>query len=253
LTGRANRRVLVDGIARSKPSPRHFLMTGRPSLYTLAIAERLLAELSNGRPLERICRDPGMPSSTTVRQWVVEDRDGFAARYSRLKRAGHAGTGRPTTYTAEVAERILFELSEGRTLADVCRDPGMPAEGTVWQWKNQDREGFAARYWTARELGYDAIADEILEIADDARRDRIVRRRLDGTTFTVANPDNIRHARLRIAARQWLLSKTLPRHYGKRPDPDAWRPPVDTLAELMKQIEERNRALAERNRKAGSE
>jgi transposase-like protein len=244
--------VLINGIARSNFLPRQPLMTGRPSLYTPAIAERILAELSNGRPLESICRDPGMPSSTTVRQWVVEDRDGFAARYTRLKQAGAAGTGRPTTYRADIADRILDQLSEGRTLADVCRDPGMPPPGTVWQWKNENREGFAARYRTAREFGYHALADEILEIIDDARRDWIVRHRFDGTSFTVANPDNIRHARLRIAARQWLLSKALPRHYGKRPDPDAHLPPVDTLAKLMKEIEERNRALAERNEKAGS-
>ncbi|MDB5516927.1 MAG: hypothetical protein JWQ17_3685 [Tardiphaga sp.] len=191
-------------------------MTGRPSLYTAATAERILAELSNGRPLERICRDPGMPSSTTVRQWVVENRDGFAVRYARLKQAGRVGTGRPTTYTAEVAKHILLELAEGRTLAAVCRDPGMPAEGTVWQWKDADREGFAARYRTARKLGYDAMVDEILEIIDDARRDRIVRHRFDGTTFTVANPGNVRHARLRMASRRWLASSALPRRHRKR-------------------------------------
>jgi transposase-like protein len=217
-------------------------MTGRPSLYTPAIAERILAELANGRPLERICRDPGMPSSTTVRQWVVENRDGFAARYARLRQSGRIGTGRPTTYTAEIAKRILVELSEGRTLAEVCRDPGMPAEGTVWQWKDQDREGFAARYRTARKLGCDALTDEILEIIDDARHDHIVRHRFDGTTFTVPNPDNVRRARLRIAPRQWRISKAQPRHYGKRP-------PVATPAELMKQIEARNRALAEAGRR----
>jgi hypothetical protein len=192
-------------------------MTGRPSLYTPAIAERILAELSNGRTLTAVCRDPGMPSSTTVRQWAVEDRDGFAARYARLKQSGGAGTGRPTTYRTDIAERILFELSEGRPLAAVCRDPGMPAEGTVWQWKEENREGFAARYKNAREFGYDTLADEISEIADDARRDRTVRHRFDGTTFTVANPDNIRHARLRIAARRWRLSRARPRHSGKSP------------------------------------
>lgn len=185
-------------------------MTGRPSLYTAAIAERILAELSNGRPLERICRDPGMPSSTTVRQWVVENRDGFAARYALLKRSGCAGTGRPTTYTAEIAGRILFELMEGRTLADVCRAPGMPAEGTVWQWRDQDREGFAASYRRARELGYDTLMDEFLEIIDDARCDWIVRHRFDGSTFSVRNPDNVRRARLRIAPRRWRMSKALP-------------------------------------------
>jgi hypothetical protein len=129
----------------------------------------------------------------------------------------------------------------------------MPAEGTVWQWKDQDREGFAARYRIARELGYDVMMDEILEIADDARGDWIARRRFDGTTFTVRNPDNIRHARLRIAARRSRLSQALPRRYLKRTNADAGRPPFDTPAELMKQIEERNRALAEANAKAAGE
>jgi transposase-like protein len=195
--------------------------TGRPSLYSAEIAERILAELSNGRTVDHVCDDPGMPSPTTVRQWVKEDREGFAARYRQLKRAGGARTGRPTTYTAEIAERILEQLSDGRTLADVCRDPGMPAAGTVWQWTNENREGFAARYWSARRCGCHLIADEILTIADDSRGDWTARRRRDGTTYFVLNRANIGHARLRIGARRWLLSKALPRHYGKRPDPNA--------------------------------
>ena len=44
--------------------------------------------------------------------------------------------------------------------------------------------------------------------------------------------------------RRWLLSKALPRHYGKRPDPEVWHEPIDTLAELYKQIEEGNRKAA---------
>jgi hypothetical protein len=49
-----------------------------------------------------------------------------------------------------------------------------------------------------------------------------------------------------MTTRQWRFSKARPRHYGKRPDP---RPPVATPAELMKQIEARNRALAEAGRR----
>jgi terminase small subunit-like protein len=66
-----------------------------------------------------------------VREWVTRDREGFAARYRRAREAGRAKAGRPTPYTAATAERILRELSGGRSLGDVCRDDGMPGRGTV--------------------------------------------------------------------------------------------------------------------------
>jgi hypothetical protein len=88
------------------------------------------------------------------------------------------------------------------------------------------------------------MADEILAIADDSRNDRIVRRRADGTTEIVANPANVHRARLRAKARCRLLSKALPRHYGKQPEANPWHEPIDTLAAVHKEIEERNRRLA---------
>ena len=39
----------------------------------------------DGRTVRDICRAAGMPSSSTVRLWVVEDRDGFAARYRQAR------------------------------------------------------------------------------------------------------------------------------------------------------------------------
>jgi hypothetical protein len=90
------------------------------------------------------------------------------------------------------------------------------------------------------------LADEILEIADDSSNDWMVRRKRDGSTYHVIDHDNIARAQLRIAARSWRLSKALPRHYGARPAPAAWNEPDDTLTALMKEIEERNRQMAER-------
>jgi hypothetical protein len=182
-----------------------------------------------------------MPPHSTVRQWVSDDREGFATRYRQARTI--ATPGRPTLYTADIAGRILEELSGGRPLAQVCRGPGMPSHATVRQWEKDNREGFAARYKTARDIGYEIMADEIIDIADDTRRDWIERRRSDGTTEMVPNPANVSRARLRVNARRWLLSKALPRHYGKRPDPNAWQEPIDTLAAVMKEIEQRNRAL----------
>lgn len=153
-------------------------MTGRRLVYTAEIAQRILSELRGGRSLRAVCRDQGMPRHSTVRQWVTDDRQGFATLYRQVRKI--ATTGRPTLYTENIAERILAELSEGRALADVCRDPGMPSDATVRQWASENREGFAARYDRARQIGYDAMADEILEIVDDNRNDWIVRRKQDG-------------------------------------------------------------------------
>lgn len=59
-----------------------------------------------------------------------------------------------TLYTADVAEWILREIEGGRSLHDVCRDHGIPAYSTVQGWVTRVREGFAARFTRAREIGH---------------------------------------------------------------------------------------------------
>jgi hypothetical protein len=68
----------------------------------------------------------------------VIDNDADAAERS----AGVASMiGRPSLYTAAIAQRILDQLSDGRRLDDICGDPGMPCSGTVWKgpWANERR------------------------------------------------------------------------------------------------------------------
>jgi len=60
-------------------------MTGRPPLYTEAIAEEICRRMSEGETLKQICRDEHMPDSRTVRGWVLEDREGFSPRYARAR------------------------------------------------------------------------------------------------------------------------------------------------------------------------
>jgi hypothetical protein len=185
--------------------------TGRPAAYTAGIAQRILDQFSRGRPLMDICEDPGMPSRVTVQLWVAQDREGFAARYQRARETGNVKAGGRTVYTAGLADQVLDELAEGRALADVCRDPGAPAMGTVRHWVSDDREGFAARYHWARHFGYRALADEILEIVDDARGDWILRRRKNGSTYLVLDREHIARCRLRAKALRWRLSNAMPR------------------------------------------
>jgi hypothetical protein len=185
----------------------------------------------------------GTKARGTLLQWVTDDREGFAARYCRAREIGNAATGRPTVYTAMIADCILDELSDGRSLAAVCGDPGMPAPSMVRLWVAENREGFAPRYQLAREVGCYSLADQMLDIADDSSGDWIMRRKRDGTTKYVVNHQNIRRCRLRIKARSWLLSRMLPTIRGGRPELHARHETGGDLAALMEESESRNAEL----------
>ena len=140
-----------------------------------------------------------------------------------LHRDGNAGgecvmadRGRPTVFSAEVAKEICSRLVEGRTLRDVCRDEDMPSESTVRHWAVEDRDGFFAQYAKAREIGYHAMADETLEIADDGRNDWMQRDNGEEDGSYTLNGEHVQRSRLRVDTRKWLLSKALPKIYGDK-------------------------------------
>jgi hypothetical protein len=92
----------------------------------------------------------------------------------------------------------------------------MPAESTVRAWALDDRAGFSAQYARAREIGYHAMADETLEIADSAQGDYVAKDLGDNVTVEVVDHEHIARSRLRVDTRKWLLSKALPKVYGDR-------------------------------------
>jgi len=58
---------------------------GRPSAYTPEIGQIICERLAAGESLLSICRGDDMPPESTVRRWVLEDRDGFSASYARAR------------------------------------------------------------------------------------------------------------------------------------------------------------------------
>jgi hypothetical protein len=188
-----------------------------PVSYTREIVDRLLGELMCGRTLAEICGDPNMPDQTTINRWVVADREDFAVRYRSARQIGdlrHA----TVPYSPETADRILAELMKGKLLCDVCNDLDMPSVRSLRKWVQEDREGFRARYLQAREIGFEAIADEMFDIVDDRRSDWIFQRLEDGTTEVILDPYRVKRAALRVKARCWLLSKMQPKRFGGRRD-----------------------------------
>jgi hypothetical protein len=216
-----------------------------PTLYTGEIADRILDQLAAGRTLIDVCDADGMPTPGTVRNWVTDDREGFRARYRKARDIGHAKAGRSAPYTPELAVRILAELREGRSLRDVCRDDGMPTSGTVLDWEATDRDGFAARYQRARDIGYQIRGEELDEIAADGRNDYVERRNKDGSIERVLDREHVSRSRLQLEQGRWALTNMLPRLYGKRVEVTATHEHgvSSALSKVMKVIDGWSRGL----------
>lgn len=152
-----------------------------------------------------------------------------------------AERGRPTDFTTEVAARICEGLAEGRSLRDVCADEDMPAESTVRAWALEDREGFSAQYARAREIGYHAMADELMDIADNGMNDWMERRGEEDAGW-VANGEHIQRSRLRVDTRKWMLSKVLPKVYGDKVQNDITNSDGSLAALILAAVDGKTRA-----------
>lgn len=106
---------------------------------------------------------------------------------------------RPTKKTPEVIERLLTGIADGQTLRALCREEGMPNWRTVYDWIEADAE-LAARFERAREIGFDAIAEDILNNVDNV----------------VAIGEHIQRSKLQVETRLKLLAKWHPKKYGDK-------------------------------------
>jgi hypothetical protein len=136
--------------------------------------------------------------------------------------------GQSSTYTPELAAEICARLSEGEPLRVICRDEHMPAWRTVYDWIRANPE-FATRIARARELGYDAIAEEALEIADTPKSGVRTEETEDG--YKTVREDMLGHRKLQVETRLKLLAKWSPKKYGDKIDVTSGGDPVNMNAE----------------------
>lgn len=61
---------------------------GRPTKRTDALVTRILTQLEAGVPVAVICRQPGMPHRSTLRDWLLADPDGLGARFDQARLDG---------------------------------------------------------------------------------------------------------------------------------------------------------------------
>jgi hypothetical protein len=121
--------------------------------------------------------------------------------------------GRPSKYTPELAAEICERLSDGEPLRQICRDEHMPAWQKIYEWMAKDPK-LSGAIAHARDQGYDAIAEDLLDIADTPIMGETETSSANGLTIT--RQDMLGHRKLRIETRLKLLAKWNPKKYGDR-------------------------------------
>ena len=106
-------------------------------------------------------------------------------------------TGRPTVYTDDIGDLICEGISQKTPLARLCEEnEDLPTARTVYRWL-RTHDNFCQNYTRAKEDQADYLAEECLDIADDA---------------TIEPADK----RIRVDTRKWLASKFQPKKYGEK-------------------------------------
>lgn len=94
-------------------------------------------------------------------------------------------TGRPSSFTQEIADEICKRLSNGEPLTVICREDGKPCDDTVREWA-KTRPALSRAIACARVVGHDMIAwrarqtlrgkgpDEGGESTGDVQRDKAI-------------------------------------------------------------------------------
>lgn len=96
-------------------------------------------------------------------------------------------------------KRLCAHVIKARpgTLASFCRKAGTPSVQTIYGWLDDD-PALAEMFSKAKAIGYDAMAQQCLEIADDG------------------DDANVRHRKLRIWTRLQLLARWDTARYGDK-------------------------------------
>ena len=112
---------------------------GRTSTYTSEFAKLILSEVAEGKSLRAICEDhTDLPAAQTIRRWILEDREGFQAKYTRAKEIG----------VERMAEEII-EISDETSGDTIQTESGEIPDN---EWINRSRLRVDTRKWLLSKL-----------------------------------------------------------------------------------------------------
>lgn len=128
-------------------------------------------------------------------------------------------------YSEEVANEICERIALGETVSSICQDAHMPAERTVWKWR-QVHPRFDDAYTRARVDQMHSWANQIVHLADNAEGDfkvtvplnspELERIETKGAVTFKFNGAHVNRAKLAIDTRKFLMARYAPETFGKQ-------------------------------------
>jgi len=125
-------------------------------------------------------------------------------------------TGRPTKYNQELGNTFCKLLSQGYSLRRACKELRINPQ-SVYNWF-ENYPIFLEQYARAKQESADAMAEEILFIADDSTGDYSEDEQNGNKGIRKLNNENVQRSRLRVDTRKWLMAKMKPKKYGDQLD-----------------------------------
>lgn len=142
-----------------------------------------------------------------------------------------APIGRPPMYSTELAVAVCALIAQGKSMKTIAQTEGMPSIGTMYGWLANNPE-FLKLYERAKQDQADALAEEMLDIADDGTNDWMEAHDKDGNCVGYkVNGEHVQRSRLRIDARKWIAERMKPKRYGARAE--MTHGVTDPLAQLL--------------------
>ncbi len=130
-----------------------------------------------------------------------------------------AKRGRPQVYTPALAEEILRRVAAGEPLLQICRTEGIPDRDTILRWTDPENTHtacpdpeFGGKYARAKLAGFEAMSEQMLEIAADGRNDWMER---EGGGQQL-DYEHVARSKLRVETLKWTLAKRMPHVFGDR-------------------------------------
>lgn len=121
--------------------------------------------------------------------------------------------GRPTVFTPEILEEILFRLADGESARAIFKSDHMPNWQAFCAFKRKpENKAFNDQYMCARDDCMAAWEQKIIEVAEDDSNDF----QPDGKGGIKSDNTAVNRARLKIDSMKWIMSKLSPKTYGDK-------------------------------------
>lgn len=147
--------------------------------------------------------------------------------------------GRPTRYTKVMGEEICRRLAEGESLNRICKSESVAARANVMKWllatDNPIYDDFRVNYAQAREMQYQCMADDLIDIADNGTNDWMESNNPDDEGYRI-NGEALGRSRLRVDTRKWFMSKVLPKFKDKQENTGATKDVAQSLRDLADKL-----------------